>query len=204
MKLGILGGTFDPPHLGHVAAARWVRHNCALDRVELTPAFVPPHKPDRPLSSPYHRYTMTVLGTLEEPGVAASFRELARGGVSYAIDTLREIRLDHPDFRIFFILGTDQFAEIGGWREPQAIVSEFELIVVGRPGAEFKDAAGRLPGYVAQAIREGRVMPAPMDPVELSSTAIRSKVRAGEPISGLVSPRVEQYIHTYGLYRPGG
>ena len=204
MKLGLLGGTFDPPHLAHVAAARFVRDRFGLDRVELTPAFVPPHKPDQPRSSPYHRYSMTVLATLGEPRLAASFRDLARGGVSYTIETLRETRGQHPESRVFFILGTDQFAEIASWREPKAIVEEFELIVVGRPGHSFDGPSGRLPDFAASALRAGRIHQATMDPIDLSSTSIRAMVRAGEPVAGLVGPLVDQYIQRYGLYRSGG
>jgi nicotinate-nucleotide adenylyltransferase len=147
---------------------------------------------------------MTVLAALDLAGIAASARELERGGTSYAIETLRETRSAHPGSRIFFVLGTDQFAEIASWREPQAIVTEFELIVAGRPGSAFDEALAALPPFVHQAHREGRIVPAPIDPVDLSSTVIRAKVRAGEPIAGLVTPRVGQYIEKYGLYRPGG
>jgi nicotinate-nucleotide adenylyltransferase len=204
LKLGLLGGTFDPPHAGHVAAARWARDRFGLDGVELVPAFLPPHKPERPLSSPFHRHAMTVLATLGEARIRASFQELARGGISYAIETLRETRAALPDARIFFILGTDQFAEIATWREPRAIVEEFDLIVARRPGTSFDETLGTLPGYVTEAVRGGRIQLAAMDPVDLSSTEIRSRVSAGQPISQLVTPSVEDYIHTYGLYRPGG
>ncbi len=204
MKLGLLGGTFDPPHAAHLAAARFVLERFALDRVELVPAFVPPHKPDRPLSSPFDRYAMTVLATLGEPGLAASFSDLARGGVSYTIETLREARALRPDARIFFVLGTDQFAELASWREPQAIVREFELIVVGRPGNDFEGLAARGPAYVGESLRAGRIRHAAMEPIDLSSTTIRARARAGEPLTGLVSPRVAQYIESYGLYRSGG
>jgi nicotinate-nucleotide adenylyltransferase len=204
MKLALFGGTFDPPHAGHLAAARWVRDHVGLDRVELVPALMPPHKPGRPLSSPFHRYAMCVLATMGEPRLGASFRELARGGTSFAIDTLREARLEHPASRIFFVLGTDQFAEIASWRDPRAIVEEFELIVVGRPGTDFEGAVRALPEYVGRALGEGRISPQIMEPVDLSSTGIRERIFAGEPIAGLVSPRVQQYIEMYGLYRPGG
>ena len=204
MKLGLLGGTFDPPHAGHLAAARWARDKVGLDEVHLMPACQPPHKPGRPLSSPYHRYAMTVLATKAEAGLRASFVELARGGTSYAIDTLREVRRERPDDRIFFILGTDQFAEIASWREPQSIVDAFELIVVARPGNDFERAVGALPGFVNAALKSGRILEARMDPVDVSSTAIREKARAGRSLEGLVAPEVAQYIETYGLYRPGG
>jgi nicotinate-nucleotide adenylyltransferase len=147
---------------------------------------------------------MTALTCLGEAGLRASFKELARGGVSYTIDTLREVRSESPDARIFFVLGTDQLAEIATWREPQAIVEEFELIVVRRPGTDFESTAASLPAYASAALRQGRILYAAMDPLDLSSSQIRSRVRAGKPVSNLVTPQVERYIQQYGLYSPGG
>ena len=147
---------------------------------------------------------MTVLATLEETSFATSFLELLRGGVSYTIDTLREAATAEPGSRILFILGTDQFAELASWREPQAIVEEFGLIVVRRPGTDFRAAADRMPGFVGEAIAKGRVVEAPMEPFPLSATEIRAKVSRSESIEGLVAPHVAQYIQQYGLYRPGG
>jgi len=204
LKLGLFGGTFDPPHSAHVAAACCVLDRFGLDRVELVPASIPPHKPGRPLSSPFHRYAMTVLATLGRPGLAASHRELGRGGVSYAIETLREVRSDLPDARIFFILGTDQFMDIASWRHPQAIVGEFELIVLARPGWTFGAAWDSQPAFVKAAHDAGRIHRTDLEPIDLSATKIRELVRAGEPITGLVDPDVEHYIDRYGLYRTGG
>jgi nicotinate-nucleotide adenylyltransferase len=204
MNIGILGGTFDPPHTGHIAAARCVRDGFALDRVELLPAFQPPHKPGRPLSSPFHRYAMTVLATLEEDRVRASFLELERGGLSFTIDTLRARAAMSESDRIVFVLGTDQFAEMASWREPRPIVEEFGLIVVTRPGNGFSDALGRLPGWASDARASGRIREAVMDPVDVSSTTIRERIAGGLGISGLVAPAVSQYIERYGLYRSGG
>ena len=204
MNIGILGGTFDPPHAGHLAAARCARDGFALDQVELLPAFQPPHKPGRPLSSPFHRYTMTVLATLPEDRVCASFLELARGGLSYTIDTLRARAARAGADRIVFVLGTDQFAEMASWREPRPIVEEFGLIVVTRPGSGFADALGRLPAWAADARAAGRIREAVMDPVDVSSTTIRERIAGGLGTSGLVAPAVSQYIERYGLYRSGG
>ena len=204
MDLGLLGGSFDPPHNAHIAIARFVIERFALDRVELVPAFRPPHKQSRPLSSPYHRYAMTALAALDEPGLAASDRELVRGGISYAIDTLREIRAARPESRIFFVLGSDQFAEVPTWREPDAIVREFELIVVRRSGSNLGESIGQAPFCVREARDAGRIRDGAMEPIDLSSTAIRARVRAGQPIEDLVNPRVAQYIDRYELYRSGG
>jgi nicotinate-nucleotide adenylyltransferase len=144
---------------------------------------------------------MTVLAAEQETGIAASPLELTRGGVSYAIDTLREARRANPESRIFFVLGTDQFAEIGSWREPGAIVGDFDLIVVERPGTSFKDAGHGLPDFVDRAVKSGRIHHAPIPPLDVSSTLIRERVRTGRPIAGLVSPSVDRYIRTHGLYR---
>lgn len=201
MKVGLLGGTFDPPHHAHLSAARAVRDLFSLDRVDLVPACRPPHKPGRPLSSPFHRFAMTVLAASGETRISASLLELERGGLSYAIETLREARRAFPESRIFFILGTDQFAEIGSWREPEAIVGEFDLIVVGRPGVSFEEAVRIAPPFVGAASSAGRIHEAALEPIDLSSTSIRTRVRGGMSIAGLVAPPVEEYIHQYGLYR---
>lgn len=204
MRIGLFGGTFDPPHAGHLAAVRFVRDRFGLERVVLVPSFQPPHKPGRPLSSPFHRYAMTVLATQPETGLSASHLELARGGTSYTIDTLRQARAASPGASIVFILGTDQFAELAGWREPREIVQEFGLLVVGRPGNGFHAAVAALPGWVAEAVRSGRIEEAAMEPVVLSATEIRARVAAGRSISGLVAETVSQYIERYELYRSGG
>lgn len=203
-RIGLLGGSFDPPHAGHLAAARFVRERFELERIDLVPSLVPPHKPGQPLSHPFHRYAMTVLATLQEEAARASFLELERGGVSYTIDTLLDVRASSPGADVVFVLGTDQFAEMAGWREPRRIVEEFGLVVVDRPGNGFEEALGRLPDFVAAAASRGRVLRAEMEPVELSSTRIRRRVSLGESISGLVTPAVAQYIDRYGLYRSGG
>ena len=204
LALGLMGGTFDPPHAGHIAAARFALERFGLARVELVPSFSPPHKPGRPLSAPYHRYAMTVLATLPEVGLTVSWRELVRGGVSYTIDTLREARAASPGTAIVFVLGTDQFAEIATWREPRAIVEEFGLIVVGRPGTGFRAAVAALPDWAAGAVRDGRIREAAMEPVDLSATEVRGRVASGRSIAGLVAEGVSQYIDRYELYRSGG
>lgn len=203
MKIGLLGGSFDPPHVAHIAAARYALETFGLDRVELVPALLPPHKLDRTLTPPCRRYAMTVLATFGELGLFASDRDLVRGGVSYAIATLREARAEWPEARIFFILGSDQYREIPGWREPQAIVSEFELIVIGRPRNGSEDRLPPMPDWALQAHQEGRIHEGAMEPIDLSATAIREKRAAGESIEGLVSPAVAEYIDRYELYLPG-
>ena len=214
---GVLGGTFDPIHLGHLHAARCVRRAFALSEVVLVPAAVPPHKSRAGLSPAPTRLAMVRLAAQDEPWLSVSTAELDRGGVSYTIDTLTELRrvraLDTP----LFILGADAFLELRTWREPEALVRRFDLVVVDRPGSAIPpgapdpDLAARLqtvpfaPGAGAPFLEtprpaEGRVFRLEIPLCPVSSSQVRQCVGRGAPLDVLVPPAVARYIHDQGLY----
>jgi len=197
-RLGILGGTFDPIHHGHLVAAEEARHQLALDRVLFVPAGAPPHKPDRPLSPAEHRLRMVELAIAGNPQFAVSRVDLDRPEPCYTVDTLELLRTTWgPGPRFFFIEGTDSLADIACWYRPQRLLELCELAAVERPGVEIDLPAleRRLPGLT------DRLHWVKMPLLEISSSDLRARVRAGRSISYLVSREVETYIRQHGLYR---
>jgi nicotinate-nucleotide adenylyltransferase len=182
MRLGILGGTFDPVHVGHLAAARAAAACLELDRVLFVPAGVPPHK--RGHASPEHRFEMTRLATAGEPMFSVSRIELDRPGPSYTVDTLRALQGDE----LFFICGADAIRDLPNWREWEQLPKLARFVAVARPGVTGP------PVPYATYIR--------IPGVDVSSSEIRERVAAGLPITGLVAPAVEAYIHEHRLYVP--
>ena len=180
MRLGILGGTFDPVHAGHIAMARSAAAAARLDRVLLVPCARPPHKERPDLTDGYHRFGMLALVVAEEPALSASPIELQRGGISYTVDTLRELRQRHSGADLCLIIGSDSFAELADWKAYEEILGSAAILVVPRP---VKEAAPRRPapglpllGSAAEGIRSGLGNRLPYaalvatDPVDISST----------------------------------
>ena len=213
MRMGILGGTFDPIHEGHMAMAECAMRHARLDRVLMIPCNRPPHK-DRPdLTGAFHRFAMLALSIQDRDGFVASDLELQRGEISYTVDTLGEIAADRPDDDLFLILGSDSFVELDTWRAPEEILSAVGLLVVPRPGIEAGEIASRAPAalrkillpdssHASGADRESLPFAVVVEsnPVDLSSTTIRTRARDGRPISGMVPAPVETYIRKQGLY----
>lgn len=208
-RIGILGGTLDPIHLGHLEAALAAREALGLDRVIIIPAHVPPHR-TRPATSPFHRFAMASLAVNGVDGLCVSDIELQSPGPSYTADTLRRLREAEGNdaSQIFFITGADAFAEIETWREYPGVLDLANFIVVARPGTAVAELRQRLPP-LKDRMRLPRRHPreagtfiflvdAPTP--EVSSTGIRRRIADGQPISGLVPPAVEQHIHQHALY----
>ncbi len=197
-RLGILGGTFDPIHHGHLVAAQEVQYRLALDRVLFVPAGRPPHKPHRPISPIHHRLRMVELAIAGNPHFALSRVDAERPGPCYTVDTLQLLRSEWGAGPAFFlIIGADSLADLLTWYRPQRLLELCELAVVARPGiqVDLPRLEEDLPGLT------GRVHPVPMPLLEISSSDLRARVRAGQPISYLVPPAVEAYIREQGLYR---
>lgn len=197
-RLGILGGTFDPIHHAHLGAAEEARSQLGLDCVLFMPAGDPPHKPLRPISPALHRVRMVQLAIADRPYFAVSRVDLDRAGPSYTVDALRLLRAEWgPGPQFFFIEGSDSLAEILTWYHPERILELTDLAVVLRPGAAVDVPAleARLPALA------GRIHWVRMPLLDISSTDLRARVRDGRPISYLVPPAVEAYIHEHGLYR---
>lgn len=213
--IGLFGGTFDPIHLGHLRAAAEVRRRARLDRVLFIPSYLPPHKKSGAVASASDRLRMVELACRGRKGFEASPVEVEAGEKSYSILTLRKLRALSPEARLFFILGVDAFLDIGTWREYQRVLQECFFIVMGRPGFELDRARDVLNGKLRDSIgplvtREGaagplpprtRIFLLPIRALDISSTAIRERVRRGETLDGLVPGAVDAYIREHQLYR---
>jgi nicotinate-nucleotide adenylyltransferase len=206
-RLGILGGTFDAVHHGHLDAADAARHACSLDRVLFVPAHDPPHKPVDPRASGYHRFAMLALALDGRAGEQVSDLELRRTGPSYTVTTLRELHGQgwRPE-QLYFVIGTDAFAEIATWYEYPAVLACANFVVITRPGAE---TAGLLPeSRPTEAGRDSRSSPGPSTGIyhveartrDVSSTTIRTRLSERGTIDDLVPAAVARYITAHHLY----
>jgi nicotinate-nucleotide adenylyltransferase len=193
-RLGIMGGTFDPIHHGHLVAASEVAHLFRLDEVVFVPTGQPWMKAGRKTSAAEDRYLMTVIATASNPRFSVSRVDIDRPGPTYTIDTLREIREIHgPDVELFFITGADALAQMLSWRNKDELFRLAHFIGCTRPGHKLAD-----PG-----LPEGRVSLVEVPALAISSTECRERVRAGEPVWYLVPDGIVQYINKRGLYRDG-
>ncbi|HZU11574.1 MAG TPA: nicotinate-nucleotide adenylyltransferase [Chloroflexota bacterium] len=198
MRVGVLGGTFDPIHLGHLAAAEDAAAELRLDRVLFVPNRVPPHKTGHAVTPVSDRVAMVELAIADNTIFSMSRIELERPGPSYTLDTLRDMRaLMGEDTELFFLVGCDAVPQLHTWHEPEQLLSEFNLVVMERPtGApvNWEAAEERLPG-----LRE-KVDVLNLADLEISSQDIRRRVKEGRPIRYYVVPPVERYIREHGLY----
>ncbi len=198
MKLGVLGGTFDPPHVGHVRLAEVALEYLRLDKLLLVPAGEPWRKAGRPISPPERRLAMTRLVADSLPACEVSTLELERPGPSYSVDTLGEVlALYGPETELFVVLGEDALRDMPNWKEPHRIVALAWLAVALRsPGRELEvtELEKAIPGI------SRRLVVLPMSFVDVSGTAIREWARKGVSLDGLVPPAVEAYIKEKRLY----
>ena len=196
MNIGICGGTFDPFHCGHLDPILAARETMNWTRVIYIPAFVQPFKQDRQTVSGYHRFAMTVLGTEEHDDFVVSSRELERGAVSYTVDTLRELRDEHPGAQLDWIIGDDNLEKLLEWKSIDTIfeLARFVVLTRGEPA---------VPDSLKNRVQSGGIAFARNPTTPVSSTEIRRRLRDGESIDDLVPPPVSRYIHKYGLYRKG-
>ncbi|MFH5823808.1 nicotinate-nucleotide adenylyltransferase [Georgenia sp. AZ-5] len=193
-RVGVMGGTFDPVHHGHLVAASEVRDAFDLDEVIFVPTGENPFKQDREVTAAEHRYLMTVVATASNPRFTVSRVEIDRPGVTYTIDTLRALREQMPDAEFFFITGADVLPQILTWKDADELWSLAHFIGVTRPGHQLD--LGALPAAGVSLME----VPA----MAISSTDCRDRVRAGKPVWYLVPDGVVQYIAKHGLYRPDG
>jgi len=196
MKIGILGGTFDPIHFGHLDAAAAARDSLELDVVMLMPSRLPPHRPSEPRASSFHRFAMAALAA-NEAGMIVSDLELHREGPSYTSLTLETLhREGHAASDLFFIIGADAFAEIATWHDYPRLFQLSNFVVVSRPGHRNATHDG------AAASGRTSVMFVDAATRDISSTDIRRRIAAGEPIDGLVPRSVASHIQRHRLYVP--
>jgi len=216
--VGVLGGTFDPVHLGHLRIAVETCRILELSRTLLVPTAVPPHKPADELSPLHHRMAMLQLAVSESDPIEICPLEAERDRVCYTIDTLRALRDGRPACRPVFILGMDSLLQITIWRDWQALVREFDLAVIERAESRTRvddrldprladrlvtlDTGSPTAGRVdeLQPGRGGRIFRLPIGPIPISSSAIRVRAHSGLALGSLVPPAVAEYIQSSGLY----
>ena len=215
-KLGILGGTFNPIHFGHLAAAEEVRVRLRLDRILFIPSFLPPHKLDEDVPSAIHRMEMVRLASQENAAFEISDIEIRRGGRSYTIDTIEDLHRANPDAELFFLTGLDSFLEIQTWNHWERLISLCRFVVLSRPGYHFSDllkinfmisAREVLMQLDNGALQEAVVRTGSFTihlqtiPLyDISSTDIRNRVKGGKSIKYLLPEPVETYIIKNRLY----
>ncbi|MFP3969435.1 nicotinate-nucleotide adenylyltransferase [Actinomadura fulvescens] len=191
-RLGIMGGTFDPIHHGHLVAASEVAHYFSLDEVVFVPTGISSHKEDQKIAAAEDRYLMTVIATASNPRFSVSRIDIDRPGPTYTVDTLRDMRALHgPDTELFFITGADALAKMLTWHGTDELFELSQFVGVTRPGHRLAD-----PG-----LPNGRVSLMEVPALSISSTECRDRVQAGEPIWYLVPDGIVQYINKRGLYR---
>ena len=195
MRLGLFGGTFDPVHLGHLILAEQCREACGLDMVWFVVAGAPPHKKGE-RTSVSHRLEMVRIAIAGHPAFSVSEIESKRPGPHYSVETLEEVRREHPDDALFFLIGADSLVDLPTWREPDAIARMATIVVVNRPGIDVDPVA--LPDFGLDA--------KPLQAVTIPSIAIASKdlrkrMGEGRSIRYMVPRGVQAYIEAQGLYR---
>jgi nicotinate-nucleotide adenylyltransferase len=200
MRIGILGGTFNPPHLGHLVVAQEAYRELGLDQVVLIPAGIPPHKPVDDEPGPEHRLELCRLAVGGDERFAVSDLELRRDGPSFTVDTLDTLRSQSPSDDLFLILGGDIAAGLPKWHQPERVLELATVAIAKRRGtakAAVDDALAQLKGGERARFFQ-------MPRIGISSTMVRRRVRAGQPIRYFVPDGVAHYISRHGLYGPAG
>jgi nicotinate-nucleotide adenylyltransferase len=204
VRIGILGGTFDPIHLGHLEAASAAQGALSLDRILLLPSRTPPHRSAEPRASVFHRFAMAALAAAER-GMSVSDLEVRREGHSYTALTLESLHRDgYAPAQLFFITGSDAFAEVATWHDYPRILQLANFVVVSRPGAPrpselIPNPEPLIPGTIPAA---PTVFSVEANTPDVSSTEIRRRVGAGESLDGLVPSSVAGHIRRHHLYVP--
>jgi len=195
-RIGVFGGTFDPPHVGHLALAERARDQLGLERVVFVPAADPPHKRGRAKTPFAMRLRMTRLAVRGHSGFTVSDLESRRPGPSYTVETLRAMRRRHPDHELVLVLGADSLEDFPGWRDPEDIARLARLAVAPRPVRRRARRRASRP-----RVRRGRVTRLNCPVLDVSSSDLRSRARRGESLRYLVPDAVESYVRRHRLYR---
>lgn len=200
MRIGIFGGTFDPPHNGHYKYACEAMEKLRLDRLIVIPASIPPHKANQGVSDGADRLKMTEMLFIDDWRVEVSDMELNRQGKSYTVDTVKELSKKYPDDELYFLMGSDMLLCFHMWKDPEEIIKYVRIGAVTRCGEVEKK---ELEEYAQKHFPESidRFLFCDFEPVELSSTQVRNAVKKGESINSMVNSQIEAYIKEKGLYR---
>ena len=190
MRIGIFGGTFDPPHTGHLIVAEYVCESLQLDRVIFVPASIPPHKESQHHSSGIHRLEMVTRAI--EGNFEVSDVEIRRGGVSYTVETLEYFTAQHAGASLYMMIGMDNLREFHTWKSPERIVQLAYILAMTRPGYQVKEQ-GMIP--------PDRLVLCNVPDIQLSSSEIRERIHLGLTVRYMLPPAVEKYISHHDLYR---
>lgn len=192
-KIGIMGGTFDPIHIGHLIAAETAREQCNLHEVWFIPTYAPPLKANEPGVSGERRYEMVSEAIVSNPSFRALDIELQRGGVSYSYDTVMELQLRNPNDTFSYIIGSDRINDLAKWHKIEQLAKHISFIGMERPSDPIH--VEKLPSYLQE-----RLQLINMPAIEISSTEIRKRKSAGQSVQYLVPDEVHRYIRRYSLY----
>jgi len=213
VRLGLLGGTFNPVHLGHLRGAEEAREAFNLEKIYFIPAAIPPHKDETIEVSPAHRIEIVRLATKDNPALSVSDVELSRGGRSYSIETILHFRKHHPEAELFFIVGMDSFLEVTTWKEYDGLFSLCNFVVLNRPGSVRHKLTDLTPHRFWANFRPGKdpnqwihnpsglsthFLDKPV--MDMSSSEIRERIRTGRSVRYMMQEKVETYIYKNGLY----
>ena len=199
-RIGIMGGTFDPIHYGHLAAAEAARVEFGLCKVIFMPAGNPPHKQSQKISDAEHRYRMTALATSSNSGFEVSRLEVDKAGITYTFDTMEELRSIYGEApEIYFITGADAVLELLTWYKLGELLTLCKFIAVTRPGFDICKLEQKIAEITSKY--DGEIICLEVPLLEISSTDIRERIKNGKPVKYLLPEEVEAYIHKNGLYK---
>lgn len=198
-RIGILGGSFDPVHIGHVSLGRAAVSEAELDKLIVMPAYIQPFKQGKQVSDDEHRLAMTRLAFEDVPRAEVSSFEIGRMCISYTFDTLEAMREQYPDGEIFFITGADSFVKIDTWYKGIELLTHFSFIVSARPGCEEYETAQKIKEYEEKY--HTRILKLAAQMPDISSTELRLMYGEGKTSDGLVPEKAERYITEHGLYQ---
>jgi nicotinate-nucleotide adenylyltransferase len=219
LRLGLLGGSFNPVHNGHLAIARQTRDALGLDQILFIPTNQPPHKPNSSMAPAQNRYEMVRLAIASDPSLALSDVEFRRPGKSYSIDTIRLLQQEYgSQTQLFFLIGLDAFLDFPSWRDPLTLLTLCQFVILSRPGLSFRSLstvallppipypsladldAGRI-SRIEAPLGTQRLVCLKLPPCTISASDIRARIRQGLPAANLLPPLVESYILQHHLYQ---
>lgn len=198
-KIGIMGGTFDPIHYGHLVTAEAAYYEYGLDRIYFIPSGQPPHKKDRHVTSSQDRLLMTHLATAANPHFYTSDLEIARHGYTYTVDTILQLHQMMPETEIYFITGADAFSEILTWKDPVTLLNSCDMVAATRPGYSRSKVIDQVETIMGSNASRLHFLEVPA--LAISSSDIRKRVHDNKPIRYLLPESVENYIYKHQLYR---
>ncbi len=201
MKIGLIGGTFNPIHHGHLILSEYVREDCKLDKVIFIPTGLPPHKVELTVENPEIRLEMTKIAIEGNRFFSVSDIETYREGLSFTIDTIIQLKAIYPNDQLYFIIGADSFFELSNWKYYEKLISSTNIIVVNRPGGKNNLIQTKIKEY--EDLFGANIIEVKSPLIDISSSDIRNRVKNGKSIKYLVPRNVEEYILQKSLYKEG-